>query len=183
VQECGAGLVRVRRGRDRLAFVAPPLLRSGPLEEDHLARVVDALGLAAADVVDAAWVDNGPGWCALLLRTPRAVLAADPDPVRASGMKVGLAARHPDGTRSDGVGVEVRAFYSDGRDLAEDPVTGSLNAGLAQWLVPAGHLPPHYVAAQGTLLGRHGRVHVDVDGDEVLVGGATRTLVVGERPG
>ncbi len=179
VQECAAGLVEVRRDSRRLAFVAPPLVRSGPLDDAELERVMAAMGLAAVDVVDAAWVDNGPGWCALLLRTPQAVLAAEPDPVRASGMKVGLAGRHPDGTRSDGVGVEVRAFYSDGRDFGEDPVTGSLNAGLAQWLVPAGYLPPHYVAAQGTLLGRQGRVHVDVRGDEVLVGGATRTLVEG----
>ncbi len=184
VQECAAGLVEVQRGDVRLAFVAPPLLRSGPVDDAELGRVVDAMGLAPADVVDAAWVDNGPGWCGLLLRSPDAVLGADPDPVRASGMKVGLAARYVEGTRQDGVDLEVRAFYSDGGGVGEDPVTGSLNAGLAQWLVPSGYLPERYVVAQGTAVGRAGRVHVGVDhpGGRVLVGGATRTLVVGARP-
>ncbi|MBD3783698.1 MAG: PhzF family phenazine biosynthesis protein [Micrococcales bacterium] len=183
VQECGAGLVEVHRSGDRLAFAAPPLVRSGPVEPAELSRVAGALGVAAADVVDAAWVDNGPGWLGILLRSPEAVLGAVPDRVRASGMKAGLVAAYPEGVRDDGVGFEVRAFYSDERDFAEDPVTGSLNAGLAQWLVPAGHAPEHYVAAQGTVLGREGRVHVDVEGGVVRVGGATRTLFTGQRPG
>jgi PhzF family phenazine biosynthesis protein len=181
VQECGAGLVTVRPGA-RLRFAAPPLLRSGPVDAGDLAAVVEAMRLDPADVLDAAWVDNGPGWVGVLLRSPSAVLAARPDPVRASGMKVGLAAPYRDGTRTDGVALEVRAFYSDGEGVAEDPVTGSLNAGLAQWLVPAGHLPDRYVAAQGTVLGREGRVHVEVLDGVTWVGGATRTLVVGERP-
>jgi PhzF family phenazine biosynthesis protein len=179
VQECGAGLVEVHRDGERVAFVAPPLVRSGPVEGEALGRVVAAMGLDPADVVSAAWVDNGPGWCGILLRSPEAVLAAAPDPVRASGMKVGLAAPYADGARDDGVGLEVRAFYSDGRDFGEDPATGSLNAGLAQWLVPAGRLPESYVAAQGTVIGRRGRVHVDVVDGAVRVGGATRTIVVG----
>ncbi len=182
VQECAAGLVEVRRGADRLAFAAPPLVRSGPVEGEELARVVAALGVAAADVVDAAWVDNGPGWLAVLLASPEAVLAAAPDPVLARGLKVGLAARYPAGSRTDGVDLEVRAFFSDERDFGEDPVTGSLNAGLGQWLVPAGYAPEHYVAAQGTVLGREGRVHVDVEDGVVWVGGATHTLVDGVRP-
>ncbi|GIL36966.1 PhzF family phenazine biosynthesis protein [Phycicoccus sp. DTK01] len=182
VQECAAGLVEVRRGADRLAFAAPPLVRSGAVEGDELARVVAALGVAPADVVDAAWVDNGPGWLAVLLASPEAVLAAAPDPVLARRLKVGLAARYPAGARTDGVGLEVRAFFSDERDFGEDPVTGSLNAGLGQWLVPAGHAPEHYVAAQGTVLGREGRVHVDVEDGVVWVGGATHTLVDGVRP-
>ena len=110
------------------------------------------------------------------------MLAADPDPSACSGVKAGLVAVYPPGSRDDGVAAEVRAFYSDGRDFAEDPVTGSLNAGLAQWLVPAGHLPERYVAAQGTAIGREGRVHVDVVDGVVWVGGATRTVVTGERP-
>ncbi|MBT9255195.1 PhzF family phenazine biosynthesis protein [Phycicoccus sp. KQZ13P-1] len=182
VQECAAGLVEVRRGADRLAFAAPPLVRSGAVEGEELARVVAALGVAPADVVDAAWVDNGPGWLAVLLASPEAVLAAAPDPVLARGLKVGLAARYPAGARTDGVGLEVRAFFSDERDFGEDPVTGSLNAGLGQWLVPAGYAPEHYVAAQGTVLGREGRVHVDVEDGVVWVGGATHTLVDGVRP-
>ncbi|WP_030528855.1 PhzF family phenazine biosynthesis protein [Phycicoccus jejuensis] len=182
VQECAAGLVEVRRGADRLAFAAPPLVRSGAVEGDELACVVAALGVAPADVVDAAWVDNGPGWLAVLLASPEAVLAAAPDPVLARGLKVGLAARYPAGARTDGVDLEVRAFFSDERDFGEDPVTGSLNAGLGQWLVPAGYAPEHYVAAQGTVLGREGRVHVDVEDGVVWVGGATHTLVDGVRP-
>lgn len=182
VQECAAGLVEVRRGADRLAFAAPPLVRSGAVEGDELACVVAALGVAPADVVDAAWVDNGPGWLAVLVASPEAVLAAAPDPVLARGLKVGLAARYPAGARTDGVDLEVRAFFSDERDFGEDPVTGSLNAGLGQWLVPAGYAPEHYVAAQGTVLGREGRVHVDVEDGVVWVGGATHTLVDGVSP-
>ena len=142
-------------------------------------RVVTALGLDRDDVLDAAWVDNGPGWLGLLLRSRDAVLATDPDRGACGGMKLGLAAACPDRVATDGVGLEVRAFYSDGRDFGEDPVTGSLNAGLAQWLVPAGVLPERYVAAQGTVIGREGRVHVTVEDGVTWVGGATRTLVTG----
>jgi PhzF family phenazine biosynthesis protein len=180
VQQCAAGLVRVRRG-ERLAFAAPPLVRSGPPSPTDTADVVSSLGLDPADVLDVSWVDNGPGWVGVLLSSPAAVLAAEPDPGRCRGIKAGLVAPYPPGSRDDGVAAEVRAFYSDGRDFAEDPVTGSLNAGLAQWLVPAGHLPPRYVAAQGAAIGREGRVHVDVVEGVVWVGGATRTVVVGER--
>lgn len=181
VQQCGAGLVEVRAGT-RLRFAAPPLVRSGPVDPADAQRVTAALGLDPADVVDAAWVDNGPGWIGILLRSADAVLAADPDPGACGGLKAGLVAAYPDGARDDGVGAEVRAFYSDGRDFAEDPVTGSLNAGLAQWLVPGGHLPRHYVAAQGTAIGRLGRVHVDVDEHGTTwVGGATHTVVTGIR--
>ena len=123
VQECAAGLVPVRRG-ERLAFAAPPLTRSGPVEPPAAARVVDALGLDPADVLDLAWVDNGPGWVGIRLRSPDAVLAADPDPGRCVGLKAGLVASYPPGSRDDGVAAEVRAFYSDGRDFAEDPVGG-----------------------------------------------------------
>jgi PhzF family phenazine biosynthesis protein len=178
VQECAAGLVEVRRD-EHLRFAAPPLIRSGPVEPGEVARVVDALRLEPGDVLDAAWVDNGPGWLGLLLRSPEVVLGADPDRSACSGLKVGLAAVYPDGSRDDGVGLEVRAFYADERDFAEDPVTGSLNAGLAQWLVPAGHLPRRYTAAQGVVLGREGRVHVSVEDGTTWVGGATRTLFTG----
>jgi PhzF family phenazine biosynthesis protein len=181
VQQCAAGLVPVRRG-DRLAFAAPPLMRSGPVEQTEAEALVSALGLDPEDVVEMAWVDNGPGWAGILLRSPDAVLAADPDAGRCRGVKVGLVAVYPQGSRADGVAAEVRAFYSDGREFAEDPVTGSLNAGLAQWLVPAGHLPPQYVAAQGTVIHREGRVHVDVVDSEVWVGGDTRTIFTGHLP-
>ena len=181
VQQCGAGLVEVRTGT-RLRFAAPPLVRSGPVDPADAVRVTTALGLDPADVVDAAWVDNGPGWIGILLRSPDAVLAAHPDPGACAGLKAGLVAAYPGGARDDGVAAEVRAFYSDERDFGEDPVTGSLNAGLAQWLVPAGLLPRHYVAAQGTAIGRLGRAHVDVDDlGTTWVGGATHTVVTGIR--
>ena len=179
VQECAAGLVEVRRDEGRLGFAAPPLTRSGPVDEVELTRVVDALGLEPADVLDASWVDNGPGWLGLLLRSPEVVLGVDPDPTKAAGMKLGLAAVYPQGARDDGVGLEVRAFYADDAGFGEDSVTGSLNAGLAQWLVPAEHLPPRYVAAQGAVVGRLGRVHVSVQDGTTWVGGTTRTLVSG----
>jgi len=182
VQQCAAGLVEVRRD-ERLRFAAPPLTRSGPVDEAEAARVTTALGLDPADVLGTAWVDNGPGWIGVLLRSPEAVLEAVPDPSLCIGLKAGFVAVYPPGARDDGVAAEVRAIYSDGRDVAEDPVTGSLNAGLAQWLVPAGYLPERYVAAQGTVLGRLGRIHVDVIDGTTWVGGATRTVVTGERPG
>ncbi len=179
VQECGAGLVEVRRGA-RLAFAAPPLVRSGPVEAGDRDAATRALGIPASAVRAAEWVDNGPGWLGLLLSSPDAVLAARPDTVLFAGMKVGLVAPYPDRVaRESGVAVEVRAFYADGRDIAEDPVTGSLNAGLGQWLMAAGVLPERYVAAQGRALQRAGRVHVSREGAQVWVAGDTTTLVSG----
>lgn len=178
VQECGVGLVTVHRGR-RLAFEAPALLRSGPVDDALRARALTAVGLTSSDVVDLAWIDNGPGWVGVLLHDARALLDLRVDLARLDGLKLGLAAPwgadHP-----EGCALEVRAFYADDRDAGEDPVTGSLNAGLAQWLVPAGYVPRHYVAAQGTTLGRTGRIHVDVlDDGTTLVGGETSSLVIG----
>ena len=126
----------------------------GPVERADAARVVDRARPRPGRRLDLAWVDNGPGWVGVLLRSPDAVLAAGPGP-RTVWRPQGRAGRtYPPGARDDGVAAEVRAFYSDGREFAEDPVTGSLNAGLAQWLVPAGHLPERYVAAQGGVIGR-----------------------------
>ncbi|MGW7538635.1 PhzF family phenazine biosynthesis protein [Amycolatopsis sp. NPDC054798] len=171
VQECGAGLVRVRRDGDRLAFAAPPLLRSGPVDDADLAAVKRGLHLGDADVLDARWADNGPGWVALLLRDAATVLAIEPDFGALGDFKVGVAGAQPAGSDT---AFEVRAFS----DTVEDPVTGSLNAALGQWLIGDGIAPESYVAAQGTRLGRRGRVHVERDGDDVWVGGET---VVGIR--
>jgi len=174
VQECGAGLVTVHRGADRLAFEGPPLLRSGPVAAEDLARVRRALRLDAGAVVEAAWVDNGPGWVGLLLEDAAAVLAVEPDWSVFGDLDVGVVGLHPPGSDT---AVEVRAFCP-GLGVVEDPVTGSLNAGLAQWL--AGRvLPWSYVAAQGTALGRRGRVFVDRAGEVVRVGGHTRTTMSG----
>lgn len=174
VQECDAGLVPVRRSADRLAFRAPPLVRSGPVDDADLERVRRVLRVGRDDVVDAAWADNGPGWVAVLLRDADAVLAVEPGPLE--GLDVGVVGMHPEGAPC---AVEVRAFFPVGGATTEDPVTGSLNAGVAQWLTSSGRLSAPYVAAQGTALGRAGRVHVDADGDDLWVGGAAVTCVSG----
>ena len=172
VQECGAGLVRIRRG-DVLAFEAPPLRRSGPVSEDDLSAIATALRVDRGDLLDSAWVDNGPGWVGVLLADAAAVLALEPDWAAFGDLKVGVVGPYDDGP----VAVEVRAFCP-GFGMDEDPVTGSLNAGIGQWL-GGSTLPASYVASQGTVLQRAGRVHVDVVDGRVTVGGATRTTVVG----
>ncbi|HEY0260730.1 MAG TPA: PhzF family phenazine biosynthesis protein [Lacisediminihabitans sp.] len=175
VQECGVGLVELRRDGDRLAFAAPPLVRSGPVDSETLARAVAALGIRPGDVVAAEWVDNGPGWLAVLLRSADEVLALRPDFAAMRGMDVGVVAPLPPDSDAD---LEVRGFVP-GLGIPEDPVTGSLNAGIAMWLIGSGFAPDRYVASQGTVLGRVGRVHVERIGDRYWIGGSTRTVVDG----
>ena len=175
VQECGAGLVPIRRTADGLAFAAPPLIRSGPVESEVVEKIVTGLGIARGDIVDASWADNGPGWVALLLESADAVLAVRPGFV---DLDVGLVGPHPEGAAE---AFEVRAFFPKDGALAEDPVTGSLNASLAQWLLGSGRASAPYVARQGTALGRSGRIHVSRDEDGTIwVGGGTVTCVDGE---
>jgi len=177
VQECGVGLVRVRRQGARLAFAAPPLRRTGPLEGGLLERIVKAIGVDRADVLHHQWVDNGPGWCALMLRSAAAVLAVQVDGALLGDVKLGLVGAH---TAGSDCAFELRALYPLPGGLAEDPVTGSLNASVAQWLIGAGLAPPGYVAAQGTPLQRAGRVHIEQEGDTVWVGGDVTPVVDGE---
>jgi PhzF family phenazine biosynthesis protein len=182
VQECGAGLVPVARGADGLAFAAPPLLRSGPVEEGFLRQLVAVLGIARGEVVDAQWVDNGPGWVGILLRDAATVLRLDPDFRRYSGegsLDIGLVGPYPDGSEC---AFEVRALFSDERrNMREDPVTGSLNASIAQWLLSTGRATAPYIASQGTRLGCRGRPRITVDSKgQVWVGGATVTCIEGE---
>lgn len=178
VQECGAGLVTLRH-TPRLAFAAPPLRRFGPVSTDELEAVRRGLRLAAGDLLDVAWIDNGPGWVGAVLPDAATVLAIEPDWPAFEGLEVGVVGAYPAEEASRlGVAVEVRAFCAS--LTAEDPVTGSLNASLAQWLTPSGRLPAAYVASQGTRLGRTGRVHVETDGEAVWVGGDARTTIVGE---
>ena len=177
VQECGVGLVRIRRRGARLAFAAPPLRRSGPLDADLLQRIAAGLGLAVSDLVQHQWVDNGPGWCAVMLGSAAQVLALRPDARLLGDIKLGVVGAQPAGADT---AFEVRAFFPLPGGLAEDPVTGSLNASLAQWLIGAGLAPPQYVAAQGTALGRAGRVHVERDGDAVWIGGDVAACIEGE---
>ena len=177
VQECGAGLVQVRRCDGRLAFAAPPLLRGGPVDDATLADVTAALGVHPEEVVDAQWADNGPGWVAVLLEDAATVLRLAPDLGGAGRLDIGVAGPHPEGSPS---AYEVRTFFQVGGTTREDPVTGSFNASLAQWLLGSGRAAAPYVARQGTALGRSGEVHVDLDGDgTVWVGGGTTTCVTG----
>ena len=172
VQECGAGLVTVHRG-DVLSFDAPPLMRSGPVSEADLDAIATALRVERVAVVESAWIDNGPGWVGVLLEDADAVLALRPDWAAFGDLKIGVVGTYADGP----VACEVRAFCP-GYGMPEDPVTGSLNAGIGQWL--GGRvLPASYVASQGTVLQRSGRVHVEVTGGRVTVGGETRTTVAG----
>jgi PhzF family phenazine biosynthesis protein len=176
VQECGIGLVRIRRAAGRFAFAAPKLCRAGIVEPAVLARVIAGLRLAPEAITASSWVDNGPGWLAVLLRSRDEVLAIHPDYRILSGLRVGVVG--PWYAAKDGAEAqfEVRAFTAAG---FEDPVTGSLNAGLAQWLISSGIAPSRYVASQGSVLGRAGRVHVEQDGSDIWVGGAVTTHIAG----
>lgn len=181
VQECAAGLVRIRQAGDQLAFAAPPLVRSGSPDAALRAGVTAALGLSDEQIVDMSWVANGPNWLGVLLPSAATVLAVEPDfaAMKAlGGVEVGIIGPHPEAGPAD---YEVRAFCPD-LGMPEDPVTGSLQAGLAQWLIGAGVAPDSYVAAQGTMLGRAGRVHIDAErgatGD-IWVGGEAVLRIAG----
>lgn len=187
VQECGVGLVKLRRDGERLAFAAPPLRKSGPLAEADVALIARGLGVARGDIVAHAWCDNGPNWRGVMLGSAEQVLALRPDAAILAGLDVGVVG--PRGkvgvvgsrTPGDDCAFEVRAFFPGNNGMAEDPVTGSLNAALAQWLIGAGLAPEHYVASQGTALGRAGRVHVARDAaGEIWVGGASVTCIDGQ---
>ncbi len=174
VQACAAGLVEVRRHGDGLAFAAPPLRRSGPVDEADLGVVAASLGISRDDIQDAVWADNGPGWMALLLSDAEAVLAIAPGAVP---LDVGLVGFYPAGSPA---AIEVRALYPQNGFTVEDPVTGSLNASVAGWLLETGRITAPYVASQGTAIGRAGRVEVFATEDgRVFVGGRTLTLVTG----
>jgi PhzF family phenazine biosynthesis protein len=175
VQQCGVGLVRVRCDGARLEFAAPPLRRTGVLEPDVLAKVAKALGVPPSDIVHHQWVDNGPGWCAVMLRSARQVLSLRPDWAALAPLKLGVVGPHEPGHDA---AFEVRAFV--GGSGYEDPVTGSLNASLAQWLIGSGLARSSYVAAQGAVLQRAGRVHLRKDGDEVWVGGDVVDVIRGK---
>ncbi|MCZ2407488.1 MAG: PhzF family phenazine biosynthesis protein [Burkholderiales bacterium] len=176
VQECGVGLVALRQDGERLAFAAPPLIRSGPLDEDEVQHIARGLGVARTDIVHHAWCDNGPHWRGVMLRSAKQVLALRPDAAVLAGLDVGVVGA----SDAAGIAFEVRAFFPGNHGLAEDPVTGSLNAALAQWLIGAGLAPTRYVASQGTALGRAGRVYVEQDGAQIWIGGHSVTCMAGE---
>lgn len=176
VQQCAIGLVRVKRDGARLAFAAPPLKRSGPVDAATRAQVTAALRIAPEALLDAQWVDNGPGWLAVRLPDAASVLALQPDFAAMQPLKLGVVGAHPPGSECQ---FEVRAFVPD-LGIPEDPVTGSLNAGLALWLQSAGLAGEHYIAAQGAALGRAGRVHVTRDVEATWIGGDVTPLIHGQ---
>jgi PhzF family phenazine biosynthesis protein len=174
VQQCGAGLIPVHQTTGGLAFAAPPLIRSGPVEESVVEHIADVLGIRRADILDAEWVDNGPGWVAILLKSAEAVLKLRPGFV---DLDLGVVGPYPAGSPQ---AFEVRAFFPKDGSTVEDPVTGSLNASLAQWLIRTGRATAPYVVSQGTALGRSGRVHITCDPEGKLwIGGGTVTCIAG----
>jgi PhzF family phenazine biosynthesis protein len=178
VQECGVGLVPIKRDGTRLAFAAPPLRRSGPLDEADVALIARGLGVARDDIVAHAWCENGPPWRGVMLRSAAQVLALKPSAAVLAGLDIGVMAPQPEGSDT---AFEVRAFFHTHDTLSEDPVTGSLNAAVAQWLIGTGQAPDRYVAAQGTAMGRAGRVHIERDANGAIwVGGASVTCISGQ---
>lgn len=196
VQECGAGLVDIRRTPRRggptdpsadslttataepsetLAFAAPDRLRSGPLDDAYVDQIAVALGVDRSEILGHQWADNGPGWAAVRLAGAEQVLALTPDFSAIPDAKLGVLGAHPEGSEHE---YEIRAFVP-GVGVAEDPVTGSLNASVAQWLIGENLAPNSYTATQGTALGRSGVVSITAEGDEIWVGGATSVCIRG----
>ena len=176
VQECGVGLVRIRRENKRLAFAAPPLRRSGDVDAATLDAITRSLRIERKAIRASQWVDNGPGWVAVMLASRDELLALKPDFARLTPRDIGVVAPMPPGDETQ---FEMRAFIA-GSGPNEDPVTGSLQAGLAQWLIGAGLAPERYVAIQGTALGRDGRVYVEKRGADFWIGGDCVTLADGK---
>ncbi len=187
VQQCGVGLVSLRRTGSRLAFAAPPLIKGGPLDEADVELIARGLGVPRSDILHHAWCDNGPNWRGVMLPSAEQVLALKPDARILGVLDLGVVGPHGKvgvvgalASNPDGCAFEVRAFFPGNGSMAEDPVTGSLNAALGQWLIGAGLAPERYTAAQGTALGRAGRVHVERDAaGQVWVGGDSVTCVSG----
>jgi predicted PhzF superfamily epimerase YddE/YHI9 len=179
VQECGAGLIRVRRTAQGLAFAAPPLIRSGPVDHVKLEEACSVLNIQPQDVVATQWIDNGPGWLGIQLSSAEAVIAVEPARSHNARIDIGLVGLHPAGHPH---AYEVRAIFSDPYGaLIEDPVTGSLNASVAQWMLERHLVGPHYTATQGTRLGRSGRITIESEAaGTIWVGGNTETLFSGQ---
>ncbi|MDK8433672.1 MULTISPECIES: PhzF family phenazine biosynthesis protein [unclassified Brevibacterium] len=186
IQECGAGLVELRRGgqaspstvtsdvtAETLSFAAPERLRSGPLDEDYVEQIAAALHLDRTEILGHQWVDNGPGWAAVRIASAAQVLDLEPDFSTIPDAKLGVLGAHPEDSEHE---YEIRAFVP-GVGVAEDPVTGSLNASVAQWLIGAGLAPDSYTATQGTALGRAGVISISreaekTESEKIWVGGA-----------
>lgn len=178
IQECGAGLIPIRRSETKFAFAAPPLIRGGEVEESKVQEIADFLHIDRSKIVTSQWADNGPGWVVILLETAEEVLALNPRKDYPTRIDVGVVGPYP----PDGpVDFELRAFFSDHNGgIVEDPVTGSLNASVAEWLLSSGRATAPYIASQGTRLSRNGRIFIEQDEvGRVWVGGRTSTLFSG----
>ena len=176
VQECAAGLVRVRSDAGLLWFAAPPTIRTGGLDEEYLLRIVTAFGTTRDRVIAHQWVDNGPGWAVIQLATAREVLDLEPDLSLIPDAMVGAIGAHPASSKQD---YEMRTF-APRVGVTEDPACGSMNAAVAQWLVRNGAVTAPYRVAHGQRLGRAGDIHIRPDSEgTVWVGGAVTTLFRG----
>jgi PhzF family phenazine biosynthesis protein len=175
IQECGIGLVKIRQHDDRLAFAAPALSKTGELDEAMLHQIALGLGLHRSDILLHQWVDNGPGWCVVMLESAEKVLSLQLNGAHLAPFKLGVIGPCSAGADTD---FEVRAFVLP-YGITEDPVTGSLNAGIAKWLIGAGLAPSHYIVSQGTALRRRGRVFIDQDGDDIWIGGEVTICIEG----
>jgi PhzF family phenazine biosynthesis protein len=177
VQECSAGLIEVRRDDHKLSFAAPPLIRFGDLDDAYLNQIVTAFGIDLTDVVAHQWVDNGPGWAVIQLASAQQVLDLEPDLSRIPTSMVGALGAYPSGSKN---AFELRTF-APGVGVAEDPVCGSMNASVGQWLIGAGSAPDHYTVSQGARLGRAGEITISSDTDgSIWVGGSTITCFRGQ---
>lgn len=179
-QECEVGLVPVRYSGENLAFAAPPLMRSGPIDDELRAQLAAVLGIAAEDVDDAAWIDNGPGWVGILLGSAEETLSLRPDSSRSpesGNLHIGVIGPYPPGSEH---AFEIRGFFTDiSGQIREDPVTGSLNASAAQWMVDTKRAQPPYTVHQGTAIHRSGRISVQSDQTKLWVGGTTTVVIRG----
>lgn len=178
VQECGAGLIELKHNGDRIAFAAPPLIRGGDVDEELIVEMADVLSIPRDEVVGAQWGDNGPGWVVLQLDSAAAVLKLERPTAHMKELDLGVVGLYPADSEC---AAELRAFFADGSGaILEDPVTGSLNASVAEWLLGAGALNAPYTASQGTAMGRRGRIHVDQDEDGTIwVGGVATASIIG----
>jgi len=176
VQQCQSGLVAVRRGEGTLSFAAPPTLRTGPIDDAEVDLIAAAFKIDRERIIDHQWVDNGPGWAVVRLSTAREVLDLEPDLTLIPQAMVGAIGAHPEGSEHQ---FEMRTF-APRVGVAEDPVCGSMNASVGQWLTAGGTVSGSYRVSQGAILGREGSIEITADTDgTVWVGGVTATIIRG----